>query len=85
MGRSGGATESKWVHGLLPCTAPPGGDLLHTGAHKVNNALGQALMAKWLGKRPERCFVGDSASILCLCQIIVGLGMHAYEYVREIF
>jgi len=26
-------------------------DLLHTGAHKINNALGQALMAKWLGKR----------------------------------
>ena len=26
-------------------------DLLHTGAHKINNALGQALLAKRLGKR----------------------------------
>ena len=26
-------------------------DLMHTGAHKVNNALGQALIAKHLGKR----------------------------------
>src|SRR3954467_10023650 len=26
-------------------------DLMHTGAHKVNNALGQALLAKRLGKQ----------------------------------
>jgi tryptophan synthase beta chain len=26
-------------------------DLLHTGAHKINNALGQALIAKRIGKR----------------------------------
>src|SRR6185503_7063422 len=26
-------------------------DLLHTGAHKINNALGQALLAQRLGKR----------------------------------
>ncbi len=26
-------------------------DLMHTGAHKINNALGQALLAKRLGKR----------------------------------
>ena len=26
-------------------------DLLHTGAHKINNALGQALLAKFMGKR----------------------------------
>lgn len=25
-------------------------DLLHTGAHKVNNTLGQALLAKHMGK-----------------------------------
>ena len=25
-------------------------DLLHTGAHKINNALGQALLAKYMGK-----------------------------------
>src|SRR5207237_8185140 len=26
-------------------------DLCHTGAHKINNALGQALLAKKMGKR----------------------------------
>lgn len=26
-------------------------DLNHTGAHKINNALGQALLARWMGKR----------------------------------
>ena len=26
-------------------------DLLHTGAHKINNALGQALLARRMGKR----------------------------------
>ena len=26
-------------------------DLLHTGAHKINNALGQALLAKRMGKK----------------------------------
>src|SRR6202041_3923904 len=26
-------------------------DLLHTGAHKINNALGQALLAKRMGKQ----------------------------------
>jgi tryptophan synthase beta chain len=26
-------------------------DLAHTGAHKINNTLGQALLAKWMGKQ----------------------------------
>src|SRR5690606_17431274 len=26
-------------------------DLLHTGAHKINNALGQALLARRMGKK----------------------------------
>ncbi|MBF0225781.1 MAG: tryptophan synthase subunit beta [Desulfobacterales bacterium] len=26
-------------------------DLTHTGAHKINNTLGQALLAKWMGKK----------------------------------
>ncbi|MEM5789266.1 MAG: hypothetical protein AAGU11_18285, partial [Syntrophobacteraceae bacterium] len=25
-------------------------DLAHTGAHKINNTLGQALLARWMGK-----------------------------------
>jgi tryptophan synthase beta chain len=26
-------------------------DLLHTGAHKINNTLGQVLLAQWMGKK----------------------------------
>jgi len=26
-------------------------DLCHTGAHKINNAIGQVLLAKWMGKK----------------------------------
>src|SRR5437762_12903783 len=33
-------------------------DLLHTGAHKINNALGQALLAVRMGKRSEERRVG---------------------------
>ena len=30
-------------------------DLCHTGAHKVNNTIGQILMAKRLGENPNYC------------------------------
>ena len=30
-------------------------DLLHTGAHKINNALGQALLARRMGKASRDC------------------------------
>ena len=30
-------------------------DLLHTGAHKINNCLGQALLARRMGKRRVYC------------------------------
>ena len=33
-------------------------DLLHTGAHKINNALGQALIARRMGKRRVRTRIG---------------------------
>ena len=26
-------------------------DMLHTGAHKINNTLGQGLLAKYMGKK----------------------------------
>ena len=26
-------------------------DLAHTGAHKINNTVGQALLARWMGKK----------------------------------
>jgi tryptophan synthase beta chain len=53
---AGRPTELYWAERL---TAHAGGakiylkreDLLHTGAHKINNALGQALLARRMGKR----------------------------------
>jgi tryptophan synthase beta chain len=30
-------------------------DLNHTGAHKINNALGQALLALRMGKKADHC------------------------------
>ena len=30
-------------------------DLAHTGAHKINNALGQGLLAQRMGKNPNHC------------------------------
>ena len=34
-------------------------ELAHTGAHKINNAVGQALLAKRLGKRRIIAEVGE--------------------------
>ena len=34
-------------------------DLLHTGAHKINNALGQALLAKYMGKT---CLIAETGA-----------------------
>lgn len=28
-------------------------DMLHTGAHKINNTLGQGLLAKYMGKKED--------------------------------
>ena len=36
-------------------------DLLHTGAHKVNNTLGQALLAKYMGKTALVAETGGAA------------------------
>ena len=30
-------------------------DLCHTGAHKINNAMGQILLAKRMGKKAHHC------------------------------
>ena len=35
-------------------------DLLHTGAHKINNALGQILVAQRMGKKRIRCSGGGN-------------------------
>lgn len=50
-------------------------DLLHTGAHKLNNALGQCLLAKYLGKTRvvagNRCGTtwSSNSNSVCLSRI----------------
>ena len=50
-------------------------DLLHTGAHKINNALGQALLAKRIGKTRVIAETGAgqhgvaTATVCTLCKI----------------
>ena len=38
-------------------------DLLHTGAHKINNVLGQALLAKKMGKRASSRRPGRASTV----------------------
>jgi tryptophan synthase beta chain len=56
VGRAGGAGEPDRVGRVLSDPASvrvflKREDLTHTGAHKINNALGQALLAKRMGKK----------------------------------
>ena len=58
-GRAGEAGRAAETSGVGRVFSDPAGvrvflkreDLTHTGAHKINNALGQALLAKRMGKR----------------------------------
>ena len=57
-GRPTPLTHARRLGALLGVDAAGGGrillkreDLLHTGAHKINNTLGQALLAKRMGKK----------------------------------
>ena len=62
-------------------------DLLHTGAHKINNALGQALLARRMGKKRIIAETGAgqhgiaTASVCAKfgleCKIYMGAGRHA--------
>ena len=62
-------------------------DLLHTGAHKINNCLGQALLARRMGKERIIAETGAgqhgvaSATVAALfgfeCRVYHGRGRHA--------
>jgi tryptophan synthase beta chain len=42
-------------------------DLLHGGAHKINNTLGQALLAKRMGKKKNHCRDRSWTTWSCNC------------------
>jgi len=55
-------------------------DLAHTGAHKVNNALGQALIARRLGKRRIVAETGAGQHGVATATVCARFGMQAVVY-----
>src|SRR3989442_681743 len=55
-------------------------DLLHTGAHKLNNTLGQALLAKKMGKRRIIAETGAGQHGVATAMACAALGLRAEVY-----
>lgn len=55
-------------------------DLAHTGAHKINNALGQALLAKYMGKKRiiAETGAGQHGVAAATAASVLGLGCDVY-------
>jgi tryptophan synthase beta chain len=55
-------------------------DLAHSGAHKINNALGQALVAKRMGKQRiiAETGAGQHGVATATCCALLGLDCHVY-------
>ena len=58
-------------------------DLLHTGAHKINNALGQALLAKRMGKRRIIAETGAGQHGVATATVCALLGFECVVYMGE--
>jgi len=55
-------------------------DLAHTGAHKINNALGQALLAKRMGKRRVVAETGAGQHGVATATVCALLGLECVVY-----
>jgi tryptophan synthase beta chain len=55
-------------------------DLAHTGAHKINNALGQALLAKRMGKRRVIAETGAGQHGVATATVCALLGLECVVY-----
>ena len=55
-------------------------DLLHTGAHKINNALGQALLARRMGKRRIIAETGAGQHGVATATVCALLGLECVVY-----
>ncbi|MFC7442119.1 tryptophan synthase subunit beta [Laceyella putida] len=58
-------------------------DLNHTGAHKINNALGQALLAKRMGKRKVIAETGAGQHGVATATVAALLGLECEVYMGE--
>lgn len=59
-------------------------DLLHTGAHKINNALGQILLAKRLGKKRIIAETGAGQHGVATATVAARFGMECIVYMGAI-
>jgi tryptophan synthase beta chain len=59
-------------------------DLLHTGAHKINNVLGQALLAKHIGKTRLIAETGAGQHGLATATVAAKLGLECEIYMGAI-
>ena len=58
--------------------------LAHTGAHKINNAIGQALLAKRMGKKKVIAETGAGQHGLATAAVCAKLGLECSIYMGEI-
>src|ERR1700745_2462923 len=58
-------------------------DLLHTGAHKINNALGQALLARRMGKQRIIAETGAGQHGVAAATVCALFGMECVIYMGE--
>ncbi|MBI2755805.1 MAG: tryptophan synthase subunit beta [Chloroflexi bacterium] len=58
-------------------------DLAHTGAHKINNALGQGLLAKRMGKRRIIAETGAGQHGVATATVCAMLGLECVVYMGE--
>ncbi len=59
-------------------------DLLHTGAHKINNALGQGLLAKRMGKKRIIAETGAGQHGVATATVCALLGMECVIYMGDV-
>ena len=59
-------------------------DLLHTGAHKINNALGQALLAKQMGKKRIVAETGAGQHGVASATAAALFGMECHVFMGEL-
>jgi tryptophan synthase beta chain len=59
-------------------------DLLHTGAHKINNALGQGLLAKRMGKKRVIAETGAGQHGVATATVCALLGLACVVYMGDV-
>ena len=59
-------------------------DLLHTGAHKINNALGQGLLAKRMGKKRIIAETGAGQHGVATATVCALLGLECLIYMGDV-